>query len=135
MNIFFYIKLYVLTFLVFLGIDSVWLVKVAPNFYKQNIGHLMTDKPNLLAALIFYIINIIGIIMLAVVPALNKHSWTHALIFGAVYGLVTYATYDLTNLATLRDWPLKVTIVDLIWGTFLSASVAVASYFIANKLM
>jgi uncharacterized membrane protein len=68
-------------------------------------------------------------------PALDKHSWTHALLFGAFFGLITYATYDLTNLATIKDWPLIVTIVDLIWGTVLASSISLITYFIANKVL
>lgn len=134
MNFIFYIKLYFATFLVFLGIDAVWLGKIAPTFYKNNIGHLMAEKPNLLAAGIFYILNIIGILVFAVVPSLRNNSLKSAALLGAFYGVVTYATYDLTNLATLRDWPLKVTIVDIIWGTALSCAVSVAGYYIGSKL-
>ena len=134
MNFLFYIKLYFSTFLVFLGVDAVWLGKIAPTFYKNNIGHLMAEKPNLLAAGIFYILNIVGILVFAVVPSLRNNSMKSAALLGAFYGTVTYATYDLTNLATLRDWPLKVTIVDILWGTALSCIVSVAGYYIGNKL-
>ncbi len=135
MNITFHIKLYFLSLLIFLGIDSVWLIKIAPNFYKTNIGHLMAEKPNLIAAGIFYLINIFGIILFAVNPALNKNSSVTAFLLGALYGLVTYATYDLTNLATLRDWPLKVTLVDIIWGMFLSSLTAGLTFLLAKKFL
>lgn len=95
----------------------------------------MADKPNLLAAFVFYALNIIGIIVFAVSPGLEKSSLQTTLMYGALYGLLTYATYDLTNLATLRDWPLSVTIIDLIWGTVLSATVAGAGYLIATKVI
>lgn len=131
----FYIKLYFLTFLVFLGIDAVWLGIIAKNLYSSKIGHLMTDNPNLLAAFVFYALNIIGIIVFAVNPGLAKNSIQTTLMYGALYGLLTYATYDLTNLATLRDWPLSVTIIDLIWGTVLSATVACAGYLIATRII
>jgi uncharacterized membrane protein len=134
MGYIYYIKIYIVTFLIFIGIDLVWLVQIAPNFYKKYIGHLMTDNPNLIAALIFYLLNIIGILVFAILPALNKGYWQTALIYGALYGLLTYATYDLTNLATLKNWPVIVTLVDLLWGTVLSASVAVLGYFAATKL-
>ena len=134
MNSIFYLKLYTLTFLVFLGIDFIWLAKVAPNFYRSNIGHLMTDKPNLIAAFVFYLLFIVGIIIFAVVPGLNNNSVKTAAIFGALYGFFTYATYDLTNLATLKDWPLNVTIVDLVWGTLLSLTVAVSGYYIGQRI-
>ena len=135
MNLLLNIKLYLLTFVVFLGIDAVWLAKVAPNFYKTNIGHLMTEKPNLTAAGIFYFINIFGILIFALIPALNKNSLSTAFLLGALYGLVTYATYDLTNLATLRDWPLKVTLVDITWGTFLSSVTAGVGFLLAKKFL
>lgn len=131
----FYIKLYFLTFLVFLGIDAIWLGVIAKNLYASKIGHLMADRPNLLAAFIFYVINIVGIIIFAVNPGLAKNSIQTTLIYGALYGFLTYATYDLTNLATLKDWPLSVTIIDLIWGTVLSATVAGAGYLIATRII
>lgn len=135
MNLILNIKLYLLAFIVFLGIDSVWLVRIAPNFYKTNIGHLMAEKPNLLAAGIFYLINIFGIMFFAVVPSLNKNSPATAFLTGALYGLVTYATYDLTNLATLREWPLKVTFVDIAWGMFLSSLTAGLTFLLAKKFL
>jgi uncharacterized membrane protein len=134
MGAYYYIKIYIATFLIFLGIDIFWLALIAPNFYKKYIGHLLAENPNLIAALAFYLLNIIGIMILAVLPSLNKGTWQTALIFGALYGLLTYATYDLTNLATLKDWPILVTIVDIIWGTVLTATVSTLGYFAATKL-
>lgn len=134
MNIILFIKLYLSTFIVFLGIDAIWLTKIAPTFYKNNIGHLMSDKPNLIPALVFYILNIIGILVFAVIPALNNNSPKTAILLGSLYGLVTYATYDLTNYATLKGWPLKVVLVDLAWGIILSTTVSVISYYIGSKL-
>lgn len=134
MPIIFYLKLYLTTLIAFLGIDAVWLSKIAPSFYKNNIGHLLATKPNLYAAGAFYLLNIVGILVFAVVPALNSNSPKTAVIYGALYGLFTYATYDLTNYATLRDWPVKVVYVDILWGTLLTASVALVSYYIGTKL-
>ena len=128
-----FFKLYLIALPVFLGIDMVWLTLVAKNFYAKQIGYLMAKNPNLLAALIFYVIFIAGLVFFVVTPALDKKMWIQALLTGAFFGLVTYATYDLTNLATVKDWPLIVTIVDLIWGMFVSAAVSVATYFIALK--
>ncbi|MFC1622121.1 DUF2177 family protein [Patescibacteria group bacterium] len=130
----YYIKLYLLTFLAFLGIDAVWLAKIAPDFYKSNIGHLMADKPNLVPAGIFYLLNIFGILIFAVLPALKDNSPKTALVYGALYGFFTYATYDLTNFATLKNWPAKVVYVDIIWGIFLTATVSVVSYYVGLKL-
>lgn len=106
---------------------------VAKNFYNEKLGYIMSKNPNLLAALIFYLIFIAGLIVFVITPALDKKMWLNALLYGAFFGLVTYATYDLTNLATIKNWPLIITIIDLIWGTVLSASVSVITYFLALK--
>jgi len=127
-------KLFVISLPVFLSLDMVWLTLVAKGFYARHLGYLMAKTPNLLAAFVFYLIFIAGLIFFVITPALDKKLWTHALLAGAFFGLITYATYDLTNLATVKDWPLIVTVVDLIWGTVLSASVSVITYFIALKL-
>ena len=129
-----FIKLYCIALPVFLAIDMVWLVLVSKNFYAKQIGFLMAKNPNLLAALIFYLIFIAGLIFFVITPALDKKMWTKALLAGAFFGLITYATYDLTNLATVKDWPLLVTIVDLIWGMAVSAAVSIITYFIAVKI-
>ena len=129
-----FIKLYAIAFTVFLAIDAVWLSLIAKNFYAKYIGYLMAKNPNLWAAFIFYLIFIAGLIFFVITPALDKKMWTHALLAGIFFGLVTYATYDLTNLATVKDWPLIVTIIDLMWGMFVSAAVSVATFFIALKL-
>jgi len=115
-----FIKLFLIALPVFFVIDMVWLVLVAKKFYQEQIGFLMKPDINWFAAIIFYLLFIAGLVIFVVSPAVEKHSWVHALIFGALFGLITYATYDLTNLATLRDWPLLVTVVDLIWGTVLA---------------
>ncbi|MDD2680763.1 MAG: DUF2177 family protein [Patescibacteria group bacterium] len=127
-----FIKNYLVAFIVFLLIDMTWLVLIANNFYSKHIGFLMKTNVNWVAATIFYLIFIAGVVIFVINPALVKGSWSHALIFGAMFGLVTYATYDLTNLATIKDWPLIITIVDLIWGTVLTASVSIITYFIIN---
>jgi uncharacterized membrane protein len=128
------VVLYLLTVPVFFAVDLIWLGLVAPKFYGHHIGHLMADRVNWIAALVFYLLFIVGIVMLAVVPAMEKASMAKAVLAGALLGLVAYGTYDLTNLATLRDWPLIVTIVDLAWGTVLTAVVSAISYVIAGRL-
>jgi uncharacterized membrane protein len=128
-----FLKLYAIAFTVFSAIDAVWLTLIAKNFYAKYIGYLMAKNPNLWAALIFYLIFIAGLVFFVITPALDKKMMTQALLAGAFFGLVTYATYDLTNLATIKDWPLIITIVDLIWGMVLSAAVSVVTYFIAHK--
>jgi uncharacterized membrane protein len=127
-----FLKLYGIALPVFFAIDMIWLGFVAKSFYAQQIGFLMKPDINWTAAIIFYLLFIVGLVIFVISPAIEKSSWLSALFSGALFGLITYATYDLTNLATLKDWPLLVTAVDLIWGTVLAASVSVITYFIAN---
>ena len=129
-----FIKLFFIALPVFFAIDIVWLVFVAKKFYQEQIGFLMRPDVNWIAAIVFYLLFIAGLVTFVITPAIEKQSWLHALLYGAFFGLVTYATYDLTNLATTKDWPLVVTIVDLIWGTVLAASVSVIVYLIAGKI-
>ena len=129
-----FIKLYAIALPVFFAIDIVWIGVVAKNFYLNQIGALMKSNVNWVAAIIFYLIFIAGLVVFVIMPAVEKGSWTHAAIFGALFGLVCYATYDLTNLALAKDWPLLVTVVDLAWGSGLAASVSVITYFIASKI-
>ena len=129
-----FIKLFFIALPVFLAIDMIWLVLVARKFYQQQIGILMRPDVNWGAAIIFYLLFIIGLVTFVISPAVEKQSWIHALLYGSLFGLITYATYDLTNLATLKDWPLLVTIVDLIWGSVLAGSVSVVTYIIAGKI-
>ncbi|MCU0611801.1 MAG: DUF2177 family protein [Candidatus Eisenbacteria bacterium] len=128
------VLLYLLTLPVFFAVDLVWLGVAAPRLYRRHLGHLMADQVNWAAAVAFYLLFIAGIVVLAVIPAIEKGSMGKAVVQGALLGLVAYGTYDLTNLATLRDWPLLITVVDLIWGTILAAVVSAASYLIAVKL-
>ncbi|HZK61866.1 MAG TPA: DUF2177 family protein, partial [Anaerovoracaceae bacterium] len=128
-----FLKLFLIALPVFFVIDMVWLLLVAKKFYQEQIGFLMRPDINWLAAIIFYLLFIVGLVTFVISPALEKHSWLSAIIFGGLFGLITYATYDLTNLATMKDWPLLVTVVDLIWGTVLAASVSVITYVIAVK--
>jgi uncharacterized membrane protein len=129
-----FIKLFLIALPVFFAIDMIWLVLVAKNFYQKQIGFLMKPDVNWFAAIIFYLLFIIGLVTFVIAPAIDKHSWVHALLFGALFGLITYSTYDLTNLATIKDWPILVTAVDMIWGTVLAASISVITYIIANKV-
>ena len=129
-----FLKLFLIALPVFFVIDMVWLILVAKKFYQEQIGFLMKPDINWLAAIIFYLLFIVGLVTFVISPAVEKHSWVHAILFGALFGLITYATYDLTNLATVKDWPLLVTVVDLIWGTVLAASISVITYIIAGKI-
>ena len=129
-----FIKLYAIALPVFFAIDMIWLGLVAKGFYTKQIGSLLKPDVNWTAAILFYLLFIIGLVVFVITPAVEKNSWTHALLFGALFGLVCYATYDLTNLAVAKDWSLLVTIVDLAWGAVLAASVSVVTYFIASKI-
>jgi len=130
-----FIKLFLIALPVFFAIDMVWLVVVAKKFYSRQIGSLMKPDINWYAAIIFYLLFIVGLVTFVISPSIEKHSWIHALIFGALFGLITYATYDLTNLATMKDWPFLVTVVDLVWGMAVSASVSVITYYIALRII
>lgn len=127
-----FLKLYLIALPVFFAIDMFWLGIVAKKFYYAQIGALMKPDVNWTAAVIFYLIFIAGLVVFVITPAVEKGSWTHALLFGALFGFVCYATYDLTNLAVAKDWPLLVTLVDLAWGAVLAASVSVVTFFIAS---
>ena len=129
------LKQFLVAFITFLAIDGLWLTLIAKNFYAKHLGFLMAKTPNLTAALIFYLIYVFTMVILIISPALQKGSLTTAILTGALFGLCAYATYDLTNLATIKDWPLLVTIVDLIWGTVLSGAVAGISYLVLTKLL
>jgi uncharacterized membrane protein len=129
------VLIYLLTVPVFFLIDMLWLGIVAKDFYKRHLGYLMRPQVNWAAAISFYLLFIIGIVIFAVKPALEMQSPTRSLVYGALFGFFTYATYDLTNLATVKDWPLVVTAVDLAWGTVLCGIVAVASYFVSIRLL
>ncbi|MCX6560430.1 MAG: DUF2177 family protein [Candidatus Aminicenantes bacterium] len=129
------VLLYALTVPVFFAVDMVWLGLIAKPFYAKHIGHLMAAKVRWTPALIFYFLYIAGIIFFAVLPALERGGLGRAVLSGALLGLIAYATYDLTNLATLRDWPVQVTVIDLVWGMVLTGSVAAAGFGIAGKIL
>lgn len=128
------IKQYLVTFVVFFAIDILWLGVIAKNLYKENLGYIMAEKTNWAAAIIFYTIFIGGLIFFAINPALKRDSIMYAVSLGALFGFMTYATYDMTNLATLKDWPLKITIIDIIWGTTLNALTAGVSFYIIKLI-
>jgi uncharacterized membrane protein len=129
------IYLYLLTIPIFFAIDMIWLGFVARGFYRNHLGHLLRPDVNWTAAIIFYLLYILGILVFAVMPALEKNSLRQAALLGGLFGFFAYATYDLTNLATLKDWPVIVVWVDIAWGVVLTASVSTASFFIGRWLM
>ncbi|MBN2414678.1 DUF2177 family protein [bacterium] len=122
------LKLYGITLVSFFLIDMLWLGLIARQFYRRHLAFLMRPQVNRTAALLFYAVFIIGILIFAVLPSLRSGSFGGAVLLGALFGFFTYATYDMTNLATLRDWPLAVVIVDICWGTLLCAATAAAGY-------
>jgi uncharacterized membrane protein len=124
----FFLKLYAATLLAFFAVDMVWLGLVARGFYQKHLGFLLRESPNWTAAIIFYLLFVAGLLVFAVLPALRNDSVKHVLALGAFFGLITYATYDLTNQATVKQWPVIVTVVDLAWGTVLAATVSLAGF-------
>jgi uncharacterized membrane protein len=125
-----FLKLYLITFIIFFVIDLIWLGIVAKNLYQNQIGHLMAEKVNWVAAMLFYLLFIGGLVFFVLMPAVEAGSLGKAILLGAMFGFITYATYDLTNLATLKGWPITITIIDLAWGTFLGLSTSLFSYLI-----
>jgi len=115
-------------------VDLIWLGVIARPFYQNQIGHLMRPTVNWAAAIVFYLVFVAGIVILVVWPAIERQSLAQALLLGALFGIVTYAAYDLTNLATLDRFPLTVAVVDLAWGAVLCSSVSVITYLAATQL-
>jgi len=128
----YYLKLYLCTLLAFFAIDMIWLGLVARGFYQKHLGYLLRSPPNWTAAIVFYLLFVAGLLVFVVVPSLQAGSTRKVLILGAMFGLITYATYDLTNLATVKDWPWIVSVVDLAWGGILATSVSYLG-FLAGK--
>lgn len=123
------LRAYLIAFLAFLVIDLLWLGVVAKSFYMRHLEPFFAERVNWPAAFIFYILFVAGILIFAVLPAVEKQSLFRAAAYGALFGFFTYATYDLTNLATLRNWPVIIVVVDILWGTILCTAVAMAGYF------
>ena len=130
-----YIIAYIATAIVFFGLDYVWLSRVATGFYRDRMGHLLLDQPNFAAAGLFYCVYVAGIVYFAVAPALGNGTATSALIAGALLGLIAYGTYDMTNLATVKNWSVAVTIVEMAWGPVLTSASAWAGYMATLRLV
>jgi len=127
--------LYLITLAVFFLIDIVWLGVVAKDFYRLHLGTMLSPKVNWGAAILFYLLFIAGLLIFVIRPALVQGEVLPALLLGALFGLISYATYDLSNLATLKDWPLIVTVVDLVWGTTLGGLVSLISTLLGRWLL
>lgn len=123
-----HVTAYGATAIVFFALDFLWLGTIAKSFYAREMESLLRDSPNMTVAALFYLVYVVGVVFFAVQPALQAQSWKMALAYGALLGLIAYGTYDMTNLATLRGWSTTVAVVDLIWGTCLTAVAAAAGY-------
>lgn len=129
-----WVSQYVVAAVVFCLVDFIWLGTVAKQLYDDRLGGLLADKPNVGAAVLFYAIFVAGLVYFVVHPAVADGSWVRALAAGAFFGFVTYATWDLTNLAVLRDFPVSIVPIDLAWGTVLAASVSIVTYGVVQLL-
>jgi uncharacterized membrane protein len=125
---------YFVTLVTFLLVDSVWLGVIARKFYRTQLGSLITDQTNWAVATLFYLCYAVGMQIFVIYPALRKGDWLSALLMGLLYGFFTYMTYDLTNLATLKDWSPLITVVDIAWGTFLGGITSLVSYILILQL-
>lgn len=127
------IKSYLVTFIVFIVLELFWLIILAKDLYAKELGYIMKSRPNLLPAAVFSVLFVGGLVFFVVNPAIEQNDWSYALFAGVFYGLITYATYTLTNLANLEGWPLKVTIIDLLWGMVLGGTASTISFLILNR--
>lgn len=125
---------YITTTVVMVVIDMVWLGFIAKPMYQAGIGHLMAENPNIAAAISFYALFPLGLMIFAILPETAEAGWQHTALLGALFGLFTYATYDLTNLATLKNYPLQLALIDILWGSLVSAVAATAGKLVLNRL-
>ena len=126
--------IYLSFLLTLIAIDLVWLLGVAKNLYRNEMGDLMASEPKLLAGLAFYLLYSLGVCIFVIVPALSKQSWLYALQYGALFGLFCYMTYDLTNLAVVRNFPTQLAFIDIAWGSFVTALCASFAYWVGNRI-
>jgi len=128
-----FIKLYAIAVPVFFVLDLVWLGLIAKPFYSHHLGYLLREKVIWWAAILFYLLFLIGLIVFVIGPAVESGSMRRALVLGSLFGFITYQTYELTNYALVRDWPPVVVVVDIAWGTVLSGLVSVITYWIVTR--
>ena len=128
-----YFLTYFIVLTIFLEIDALLLGFIARKFYVSNLGHILAEKPNFIAAAVFYSIYVIGIIIFSTIPALKEGLGSTALLYGALFGFFAYLTYDMTNYSTLKDWPLQVSLIDTAWGTFITGISSYLGYHIAKS--
>jgi uncharacterized membrane protein len=130
-----FIILYLVVLVAFFAIDMLWLGLVARSFYRKHLGFIMAPRPNWVAAIVFYLLFVFGVVFFVVAPGLESGSLGTTLLRAALFGLITYATYDLTNLATLKDWPVIVTLVDIVWGVVLCVSISLVGFMAGQWLL
>ena len=129
-----YVGIYLSFLITMIAIDLVWLLGFAKNLYRNEMGDLMASEPKLIAGLAFYLLYALGVCIFVIIPALSKQSLLYALQYGALFGLFCYMTYDLTNLAVIRDFPTRLAFVDIAWGSFVTALTAGFAYWVGNRL-
>jgi uncharacterized membrane protein len=117
-----------------IAIDLIWLLGIAKNLYRDQMGDLMASEPKLIAGLAFYLLYSLGVCIFVIVPALSKQSWIYALQYGALFGLFCYMTYDLTNLAVIRGFPTQLALIDIAWGSFVTAVCSGIAYWVGSRL-
>lgn len=128
------LKIYVISFILFIALDMLWLGIIARNLYREYLGFLLGDHVNVIAGVVFYLIFISGLVFFVINPAVEKNSSFYSLLAGAFFGLVTYSTYELTNLAVVKKWPIEIVVIDIIWGVVLASTVSFLTYLISIKL-
>jgi uncharacterized membrane protein len=129
-----YFGIYITFLIALVAIDLVWLLGVAKNLYREQMGDLMASEPKLVAGLAFYVIYALGVCIFVILPAISKQSLVYALQYGALFGFFCYMTYDLTNLAVVRNFPTQLAFIDMAWGSFVTAICAGLAYWVGNKL-
>ena len=128
------LAIYLSFFIALITIDLIWLLGVAKNLYRSEMGDLMASEPKLLAGLAFYLLYALGVCIFVILPALSKQSWIYALQYGALFGFFCYMTYDLTNLAVVRNFPTQLAFIDMAWGSFVTALCASFAYWVGNRI-
>lgn len=129
-----FLKLYTLALVFYLALDLVWITIVAKRLYKDGLGFLTREKPNLIVGAIIYPLIVGGLVYFVIMPALLNDSTTYTVMAGAFFGAVVYGAYDLTNYSTVKNWPISITIIDILWGMTLSSTVALITYLVSTRL-